>query len=103
MTAQLLDAQRADGAWRAALSPATPAAVQPHATARYPPSSFPSLSSQPHAAAEELPLRLRYSLPLVRLVNGVADSQQRGRVASSVAVLADAAGDCGGVPVLTPV
>ncbi|KXZ45664.1 hypothetical protein GPECTOR_52g62 [Gonium pectorale] len=32
------------------------------------------------------------SLPLIRLVNGISDSQQKGRVASSVAVLSDAAG-----------
>jgi ribosomal biogenesis protein LAS1 len=33
-----------------------------------------------------------YALPLTRLVNGVADAQQRGKVAASVAQLAAAAG-----------
>ena len=40
----------------------------------------------------EYSLRLRYALPLIKLVNGVAVSQQRGRVASSVAVLSAVAG-----------
>ena len=43
-------------------------------------------------ALTEYSLRLRYALPLIKLVNGVADSQQRGRVASSVAVLSAVAG-----------
>lgn len=37
------------------------------------------------------PLRLQYSMALTRLVNGITDSTQRGRVASSVASLAAAA------------
>ncbi|WPT11002.1 Pre-rRNA-processing protein las1 [Picochlorum sp. SENEW3] len=37
-------------------------------------------------------IRLQYSLALVRFVNGVADSAQKGRVASSVAHLAQQAG-----------
>ncbi len=31
---------------------------------------------------------MQYSLAIIRLVNGVADSSQRGRVAASVASLA---------------
>jgi ribosomal biogenesis protein LAS1 len=40
----------------------------------------------------ELGARLQYAMALVRLVNGVADSSQRGRVAASVAALAAGAG-----------
>lgn len=40
----------------------------------------------------ELQLRLQYSMTLVRLVNGISDSAQKGRVASSVAALAEDAG-----------
>lgn len=40
----------------------------------------------------ETSLRLQYSLAIIRLVNGIADSSQRGSVAASVASLANAAG-----------
>ena len=36
--------------------------------------------------------RLQYSMAIVRLVNGIADGAQKGRVASSVANLASSAG-----------
>jgi ribosomal biogenesis protein LAS1 len=42
--------------------------------------------------ASESELRLQYGLALVRIVNGIADSSQRGRVAASVASLAASAG-----------
>ena len=48
-----------------------------------------SPSSPPQS---EYGIRLKYALPIIKLVNGVSDSQQRGRVASSVAVLASVAG-----------
>ncbi|PSC75177.1 ADP-glucose pyrophosphorylase small subunit isoform A [Micractinium conductrix] len=44
------------------------------------------------AAGSEHELRLQYSMALVRMVNGIADSAQRGRLAASVASLAGAAG-----------
>ena len=44
------------------------------------------------AAAAEPGLRLQYAMALVRMVNGIADSAQRGRMAASVASLATAAG-----------
>jgi hypothetical protein len=49
-------------------------------------------------------LRLMYSMAVVRLVNGVADSSQRGRVAASVASLASQAGEktCSPIPSLFP-
>eukprot|EP00878_Enallax_costatus_P031813 GHUV01034861.1.p1 GENE.GHUV01034861.1~~GHUV01034861.1.p1 ORF type:complete len:167 (+),score=22.92 GHUV01034861.1:440-940(+) len=37
-------------------------------------------------------IRLQYSATIVRMVNGIADSQQKGRVAVSVNTLAEAAG-----------
>lgn len=37
-------------------------------------------------------LRTQYSLPLIRMVNGITDSQQKGKVAMSVANLAANAG-----------
>ncbi|MEW5305040.1 MAG: hypothetical protein WDW36_007606 [Sanguina aurantia] len=43
-------------------------------------------------AMTEQMLRTSYSLPLVRMVNGVSDSQQRGKTASSVASLSSQAG-----------
>ncbi|GAX85565.1 hypothetical protein CEUSTIGMA_g12980.t1 [Chlamydomonas eustigma] len=52
----------------------------------------PSSSAFTTAQLSEYSLRLRYALPLIKLVNGVADSQQRGRAASSVAVLSEVAG-----------
>jgi hypothetical protein len=50
--------------------------------------SLSSLSS----SSSEYGLRLKLALPIIKLVNGVSDSQQRGRTASSVAVLASVAG-----------
>lgn len=57
----------------------------------------PSDTSSPGAAAAaaaraEPALRMQYSMAIVRMVNGIADSAQRGRVAASVASLAGAAG-----------
>ena len=43
------------------------------------------------AAPDEV-LRLQYSMAVVRLVNGIADSSQKGRVAASVAGHAAQAG-----------
>ncbi|KAG7666742.1 hypothetical protein KSW81_000515 [Nannochloris sp. 'desiccata'] len=40
----------------------------------------------------QLPLRMQYSLAVVRMVNGIADSSQKGRMAASVASLSAAAG-----------
>ena len=48
-------------------------------------------TSQPHSSSE-LSLRLQYSMSIIRLVNGIADSSQRGKVAASIASLASAAG-----------
>lgn len=42
--------------------------------------------------SSESELRLQYAMAVVRMVNGIADSAQRGRVAASVASLASAAG-----------
>jgi hypothetical protein len=42
--------------------------------------------------SSELTLRLQYSMSIIRLVNGIADSSQRGKVAASIASLASAAG-----------
>ncbi|PRW60793.1 Las1 family [Chlorella sorokiniana] len=47
---------------------------------------------QQAATASESELRLQYAMAVVRMVNGIADSSQRGRVAASVASLASAAG-----------
>lgn len=44
------------------------------------------------AGSSESELRLQYAMAVVRMVNGIADSAQRGRVAASVASLAAAAG-----------
>eukprot|EP00887_Chlorella_sp_A99_P003157 scaffold9.g3157.t1 len=44
------------------------------------------------AAAAEPALRLQLSMALVRMVNGISDSAQRGRTAASVAALAAGAG-----------
>jgi hypothetical protein len=44
------------------------------------------------AAVSRQQLRMQYAAALVRMVNGIADSQQRARVAVSVAGLAEAAG-----------
>jgi len=40
----------------------------------------------------QLPLRMQYSLAVVRMVNGISDSSQKGRMAASVARLSAAAG-----------
>lgn len=58
---------------------------------------------QQQALASESELRLQYAMAVVRMVNGIADSSQRGRVAASVASLASAAGqetDSNGRPCL---
>lgn len=47
----------------------------------------------PGVGASESELRLQYALAVVRMVNGIADSSQRGRVAASVASLSAAAGE----------
>jgi hypothetical protein len=52
--------------------------------------SFTNAGSKP--IFSETSLRLQYSLAIVRLVNGIADSSQRGSIAASVASLANAAG-----------
>lgn len=44
------------------------------------------------AGSSESELRLQYAMAVVRMVNGIADSAQRGRIAASVASLAAAAG-----------
>lgn len=48
-------------------------------------------SSQPTSEPESL-LRLQYAMLVIRLVNGISDSSQKGRVAMSVANLAEDAG-----------
>lgn len=48
--------------------------------------------SQKNGELSQLSLRMQYSLAVVRMVNGIADSSQKGRVAASVASLASAAG-----------
>lgn len=50
---------------------------------------LPLASTQP---ADDASLRLLYSMAIVRLVNGIADSAQKGRTAVSVASLAAQAG-----------
>ncbi len=60
------------------------ATAEPHRYDSIEPSSEPLIS--------EYTLRIRYALPLIKLVNGVADSQQKGRAAASVAVLSEVAG-----------
>lgn len=44
------------------------------------------------AAASDDVLRLEYSMAIVRMVNGISDKAQKGRVATSVAQNAAAAG-----------
>ena len=51
------------------------------------------LSSNSAGAAFEAVLQMQYSMTFIRLVNGVADSAQKGKVASSVANLAGYAGE----------
>ncbi|GLI60727.1 hypothetical protein VaNZ11_002953 [Volvox africanus] len=89
VTAHLMDVQRADADWQRSVACAVESSVAV-ATASSQLSRYTSADAA--VAAGELPLRLRYSMPLIRLVNGISDSQQRGKVASSVAVLSDAAG-----------
>ncbi|GIL50713.1 hypothetical protein Vafri_6829 [Volvox africanus] len=89
VTAHLMDVRRADADWQRSVACAVEASV---AAATAPFQLSIAASTDAAVAAGELPLRLRYSMPLIRLVNGISDSQQRGRVASSVAVLSDAAG-----------
>ena len=45
------------------------------------------------SAELEMQLRLQYGMAIVRLVNGISDSSQKGKVANSVAVLATKSGD----------
>ncbi|GFR46559.1 hypothetical protein Agub_g8151, partial [Astrephomene gubernaculifera] len=87
-TAHLLATIRDDQEWQRAVAWASSTA----ASATAGPAAAAAAAAEAAVAAGELPLRLRYSLPLIRLVNGISDSQQRGRVAASVAVLADVAG-----------
>ena len=49
-------------------------------------------SDQPSSRMNESILKLQYALCLIRLVNGVTDSAQKGKVASSVSSLASMAG-----------
>lgn len=44
------------------------------------------------SAELEMQLRLQYAMTIVRLVNGISDSSQKGKVATSVAVLATKSG-----------
>lgn len=50
---------------------------------------------QPQPPLPDSQLQLQYAMALVRMVNGIADSSQKGRVAASVASLAAAAGEAG--------
>ena len=45
------------------------------------------------SAVSETLLRMQYAMAVIRVVNGIADSAQKGKVASSVASLASFAGD----------
>lgn len=51
-----------------------------------------SQSSQSISADQESMLRMQYALAIIRLVNGISDSAQKGTVAKSVAHLAENAG-----------
>ncbi len=44
------------------------------------------------SAEQESMLRMQYALAIIRLVNGISDSAQKGTVAKSVANLAETAG-----------
>ena len=57
----------------------------------------PSLQGQSVSAEQESMLRMQYALAIIRLVNGISDSAQKGTVAKSVAHLAESAGMCGAV------
>ncbi|GAB4822321.1 hypothetical protein N2152v2_009367 [Parachlorella kessleri] len=52
----------------------------------------PQAAPTPAIALSDSQLRLQYAMALVRMVNGIADSAQKGRLAQSVASLAAAAG-----------
>ena len=52
----------------------------------------------PINASLEMQLRLQYAMTIIRLVNGIADSSQKKKVASSVAALAASAGESHCVP-----
>lgn len=79
-TACLVEAQLHDRALSAATAAASGSAA--------------STAAPPHhqQLPSESELRLQYGLAVVRMVNGITDSAQRGRVAASVASLASAAG-----------
>lgn len=47
-------------------------------------------------------LRLQYAMAIIRLVNGIADSAQKKKVASSVAALATNAGEFCTLPTPNP-
>jgi hypothetical protein len=49
-------------------------------------------AQHPMSAELEMQLRLQYAMTVVRLVNGISDSSQKGKVATSVAVLATKSG-----------
>lgn len=55
-------------------------------------SSTAGMADQPRSEPESL-LRLQYAMLVIRLVNGISDSSQKGRVAMSVANLAEDAGE----------
>ena len=55
----------------------------------------PSQQGQSVSAEQESMLRMQYALAIIRLVNGISDSAQKGTVAKSVAHLAENAGVCG--------
>ena len=50
------------------------------------------LQGQSMSAEQESMLRMQYALAIIRLVNGISDSAQKGTVAKSVAHLAETAG-----------
>ena len=54
----------------------------------------PSPQGQSVSAEQESMLRMQYALAIIRLVNGISDSAQKGTVAKSVAHLAETAGAC---------
>uniref|UniRef100_A0A383WJX9 Uncharacterized protein n=1 Tax=Tetradesmus obliquus TaxID=3088 RepID=A0A383WJX9_TETOB len=74
ITASLLETALCDPAfWGQAAASAATAAAAPAGTG---PAAASSVSQQQ--------IRLQYSATIVRMVNGIADSQQKGRVALSV-------------------
>ena len=52
----------------------------------------PSLNGRSVSAEQESMLRMQYAMAIIRLVNGISDSAQKGTVAKSVAHLAETAG-----------